>query len=726
MSHGDLRILLAAGAWWIATIGSLLLGAGPIVTIAVTIGGTLFCTYLVRRHFGRGKQIKYWTPTLLVIIAAVLLASGVTTAHEHLAKQGTLPSLIQAKAVVTIRGTIESYPNPAGDKVLVTMSVDEVEGRGEISTGYSTVMLVGKESLRELNLQETVSVLVRLEPTDRGSQTASWATVLAEPVLLKEAGPVSRWIAMRADAMMGHLSEELPQVRGLVPGLAIGDDSEIPEAHEDALAAVNLTHLTAVSGAHVSMICSIVLNLIGRKHRLLAVLGAAGVLGALILATGAQPSVMRAGVMGVVVLAGVWMRRPSSALPALGVSIVVLLATDPYLALAYGFILSVVSTAAIITWTRQVTALLAPVFTVPGANLLAVPIVAHLACAPIILMLSDTASLWSALANALVAPVVPAGTVFALAALICAPFPLLGPLLAWLAARCVSWIDIVAGELALWPGSGLPGELVILVYLVVLLLAWLLTYHRRTAYVVAAAGLGAMSMRFLPSSTPDWDIVACDVGQGAATLFRHRDTTYLVDTGTKGEGLEDCLKDSGAHVDVLILTHLHDDHAGEADLVIAGGTREVWVGPGIGPQLPRWDDVQVREVKAGDSPEGIDILWPERERNCTSSSCENDQSLVIKVDLGQTLLIPGDIELMAQSRLARADISSDIVLIPHHGSPVQDPEFARALGAHLAILSYGENSYGHPAPATIDLYATYGEIRTTEGGHIFLKIDDTK
>ncbi|MGO1623017.1 ComEC/Rec2 family competence protein [Flaviflexus sp.] len=734
MTHGDVRILLAAGAWWVATIGVLLEGAGFTITVSILVGGLVFVISFIRKHIGKGKgeAIIYWWPTLVVVVLSAILASGVVAAHNHLGNRGILSDLISAKAVVTVQGEIASYPNPAGDQILRTLSIEHVEGRGQVSGSYSSVTLLGGDNLADFNLHETVDVLVRLEPTDPGSREVAWATVLRGPTLIEEADPVSRWIANRAAVLDEYLEDESPAVRGLVPGVAIGDDSGIPEEDGDALAAVNLTHLTAVSGSHVSMITAIVLGIVGRKRKVLAVTAAAGVLGVLVLATGAQPSVMRAAVMGVVVLAGVWMRRPASALPALGASIILLLAVEPTLALAYGFILSVVSTAAIIVFSAPASALLAPVLTVPGANLLAVPVVAHLACSPIILLLTDTASLWSALANAVVAPVVPIGTILALGAIIAAPVPYVGQALGWMAARCVSWIDIVAGEMSGWWGSGIDGRLVIVVYAGILLLAWPIVHLgvKKRTLGIGALGIAVLYgvWRLLPTQVPDWDIVQCDVGQGAATLFKHEGAVYLVDTGTEDERLGECLDAAGTHVDIVVLTHMHADHAGNLDTALSRGAQEIWVGPGITPEV-EWQiadsgtNVPIRELRAGDNAEGIEILWPDSQRNCYDDACINNQSLVLRVSLGQTLLIPGDLETDAQRTLSGREIAADIVLVPHHGSSKQDDGFALAVGAETALLSYGENTYGHPAPSTIDLYSQYGNVLATEDGDIFIKFE---
>lgn len=726
MTHGDLRVLLAAAAWWLSTVVALLEGMGLVVTVVVAAAGATLVTSMALGHANRGRLLRFWMPTLLVVAVAMLCAAGVTAAHDHAARSGILADLASARATATIRGTVASYPNPAGERVLRRLRVETVEGRGQVSRAHASVMLLGDEELSRLNLDETIIVDVRLEPQGRASREIAWATVIGRATVVEPAGPLSRWIAVRASHMMGHLADETPQVQGLVPGLAIGDDSRIPEDRGEALAAVNLTHLTAVSGAHVSMVCAIALALVGRRRRLLSVAVAGGVLFSLIVATGAQPSVMRAGVMGVVVLGAVWLRRPSSALPALGVSIVVLLALEPTLALAYGFVLSVVSTAAIIAWARPAAGLLAPLVTIPGANLLAVPLVAHVACAPIILLLTDTASVWSALANALVAPVVPAGTVFALCALLLAGTPA-GPILAWLAARCVSWIDIVAGSVSQWPGSGIDGRLVLALYAAILFSSWLIVSRGVRRLWIAAAAVGVAAARLVSPAMGEWSVIQCDVGQGAATLFRLDGRVFLVDTGPSDGRLEDCLQRARARVDVLILTHLHADHAGNLDGALRHGVAEVWVGPGMtDPVAQLGVTVPIIERSAGDSEFGVDTLWPDRDVPCYDESCENNQSLVVRANLGQTLLVTGDIERETQQVLARRDIAADIVLIPHHGSPNQDESFAQSAGAATALLSYGDNTYGHPAPSTIDLYAAFGTILATAEGDIVLHIDGSE
>ena len=67
---------------------------------------------------------------------------------------------------------------------------------------------------------------------------------------------------------------------------------------------------------------------------------------------------------------------------------------------------------------------------------------------------------------------------------------------------------------------------------------------------------------------------------------------------------------------------------------------------------------------------------------------------------GRTLLLTGDIEVEAQQAMVRAgvDLRADVLKVPHHGSPYQDPGFLRAARASVAVVSVGAgNDYGHPS-----------------------------
>lgn len=718
MTHGDLRLVFCAAAFWLSTLSTLVLGLGPVLALAACMLGALYGSLLIQRHLG-GHIIRYWAPTAALLLAAALSACLMTAAHLALERRGELLGVIERGGTAVIEGRIASYPLGKGSTV--RMSVDRVRVGEKESQAHASVYLTG--DVAGMGVGDIVRARVSLEGTSLGRELA-WARIRTAS-RIRPASPVERWIAGREERLLENLVNVPQAALGLVPGLAIGDDSRLTEESLEAMKRVSLTHLTAVSGQHVSMVCALIVGLIGLRRRRLAVLGAAATLGLLVVGTAAQPSVLRAAVMGGAILASLWLRRPASALPALGLSIILLLAVDPRLACSYGFVLSVLATGGIVLGSGPATVLLAAGLPLPLANLLAVPLVAHLACAPVLALLSDGASLWSAAANALSAPVIPAATIASLGALLAAPVPLIGPMLAVIAGYLTTWVDIVARTLASWPGSHLAAEAVVAGYLGLFGACYLAARFRIPVLLTGAVGGLAFLASGARGPVEGWTIVQCDVGQGAASLVDDGERIYLVDTGMADARLPECLEHAGASVDVLVLTHLHADHAGRAQWVDEHyDLAEVWVAPGMSREARTLVDAPVIELRSGDHRGPFDILWPDGEAECFSDSCQNNQSLVLLAHLGQTYLITGDLEVEAQSALARRDVAADVALIAHHGSPRQDPAFAEAVGASLALLSVGPNTYGHPSPRTIELYERFGEVWSTwELGDIFLRLD---
>jgi competence protein ComEC len=66
------------------------------------------------------------------------------------------------------------------------------------------------------------------------------------------------------------------------------------------------------------------------------------------------------------------------------------------------------------------------------------------------------------------------------------------------------------------------------------------------------------------------------------------------------------------------------------------------------------------------------------------------------------------------------DLTADVLKVPHHGAATSLPEFFDAVGADVAIVPVGENTYGHPVPSTLDaIEASGSEIwRTDQRGTV--------
>ncbi|MGI9136123.1 MAG: ComEC/Rec2 family competence protein, partial [Candidatus Nanopelagicales bacterium] len=116
------------------------------------------------------------------------------------------------------------------------------------------------------------------------------------------------------------------------------------------------------------------------------------------------------------------------------------------------------------------------------------------------------------------------------------------------------------------------------------------------------------------------------------------------------------------------------------------------------------------------------VLWPRR--RIESGSVPNNASVVLHVTVDSvSLLLTGDIEPEAQAAIISAEpaLRVDVMKVPHHGSRYQDPRLAEWSQARVALISSGEgNSYGHPAPETVEAWQCAGALvaRTDTGGDL--------
>lgn len=90
----------------------------------------------------------------------------------------------------------------------------------------------------------------------------------------------------------------------------------------------------------------------------------------------------------------------------------------------------------------------------------------------------------------------------------------------------------------------------------------------------------------------------------------------------------------------------------------------------------------------------------------------NDRSCLLRVSGDrESLLLTGDIEREAERWLVRnADVSADVVLVPHHGSATSStPAFVEATGAGTAVVSAGFlNRWDHPRPEVVARWQAAG------------------
>ncbi len=275
--------------------------------------------------------------------------------------------------------------------------------------------------------------------------------------------------------------------------------------------------------------------------------------------------------------------------------------------------------------------------------------------------------------------------------------PLIQPLIGYLLSGLIRGLYIVRNSSLLRLEMPSPAALT-LVTIYLLWFTWLLLrekekwwkkWKKRGVWVLVA-GLILSSLTLTYDREMQKGVIFFDVGQGDASLIiTPNGKTILIDTGRE-EALLRKLRSLGVgEVDILILSHLDDDHSALVDRI---PHRELYVPVGIpiGNPLRRGDQLALDGVV-------VDVLHPKR-----AGGDENDQSLVLLIEsYGRRVLYTGDI---GEAVLGTIDATLvDVLKFPHHGAAGSLHAGALdRLQPLVTILSVGRNHYGHPSPRVIE------------------------
>jgi competence protein ComEC len=740
----DLRLVVPAAATWAA---AALAAHHPLLPLVLALPLLLLAA---RR------------PAHVAVAAAALAcvaAATVATTARAATRAGPLAALARDRAVVTLDLTVTGDPRPLTGRVVGAQRVADLA----VVPTRAERLLAGDRALR---LRRPVTVFAplrgwsarlpgerlrvtgRLRASPRRDDPPSFEPY-GTPSRLRRA-PLPDRVAGRLRAGLRAASDVLPpDARGLLPGLVVGDTSRLDPALREEFRRTGLTHLVAVSGQNVAVLLAALL-LVARRAgvgpRAAAVAGAVALAFFVVLAR-PSPSVLRAATMGGLGLVATVTGRERAALRLLAAAVLFLVLLDPSLAASLGFALSTAATAGLLVLGPPWRARLAG--RVPGwlADLVATPLAALVACAPLLAAAFGRISLVAVPANVAAAPAVAPATVLGVAAAALAPVSLpLARAVAWLAGVPTGWLvrvahygaTVPAGQLAVPTGAAGAAIAVLLIGAAVAAVR-----HRATRHLTATAAVAALLAGSLAGQVvrgwppPGWRLVACDVGQGDALVVRAGRANVVVDTGPDPIAADRCLRDLGVtRIAAVVLTHFHADHVEGLPGALRGRrAREVVAGPLDEPaderaRVAAWTAARrlpVRVAALGErwavGTATFDVLGPETAFHGTDSD-PNNSSLVLRVALpGLVLLLTGDVEEPAQlAVLARApDLRADVLKVPHHGSAKQTAEFLDATGAAAAIVSAGrDNPYGHPAPATLDALAGEGmrTFRTDRDGDV--------
>ena len=255
----------------------------------------------------------------------------------------------------------------------------------------------------------------------------------------------------------------------ILSGVVLGEDTGLSEELRDRFRAAGLYHLLAVSGQNVALVAggALVLAWLLGIPRLPAQFGALAAVGAYVLAVGAQPSVVRAGVAGALASLAWITARAADRWHFLLVGAIVLLAWNPYTLLDVGFQFSFAAVIAIFVLVPRFERFLEgyPLGR-PLRLVVAVSAACGLATAPIAWLHFHSLQLLTVPANVLAAPAVAPLLGLALATAAAAPMSAgAAAALAWLNGWCAAYLAAVARVVGSLPIAQIESTRVLLALL---------------------------------------------------------------------------------------------------------------------------------------------------------------------------------------------------------------------------------------------------------------------
>ena len=579
-------------------------------------------------------------------------------------------------------------------------------------------------------------------------------------------GDALRWLPQRAGKAFREKVAAIwddPRVSGFLTAELTGDKSAMDDGDYLAMQETGLAHLFAVSGLHCAFLVTLLALLISRRQRLLCAVTIPLLLFYMVM-VGMSPSVVRACIMQIFLLIAPLFRRGSDPLTSLAAALLVILLCNPFAAASVSLQLSFSATLGMVLLSPRLYKLLAGWYKGKCRPLRAALcfVAANLSATLSAVVFTAPLTAWYFRIFVLVAPLssllaVPAAGWSFMAAFVTV---LLG--FVWLPmASLLGWISWALVRYILWIANGMMSWRYHAVYFTnPYLIYWLLFLY--AAFIGCAATpdgkrkyLLASALSVLTLTAAIWvnrqdyqygvlTALTLDVGQGESVILTSGGETALVDCGSSNSykdpgGLAaDTLHSMGVReLSAVVVTHYHADHTNGLYEVL----RRIPVQTIYLPDIE--DEYGVRERLVSLAEEkGAQVTYVTKETADTlgdtiltiyppvqSGGDLNELGLTALASAGDfDLLITGDMSGSTEKKLVEtyALPNIEVLVVSHHGSRYSSNiRFLKAVTPEAAVISVGDNNYGHPSEETLQrLLAIGADIwRTDQQGTIRITVN---
>ncbi len=367
------------------------------------------------------------------VIAICLLLLCLSFYNNYTARINTCKNLYKDKATIT--GVVTNFSYKHEDSVLYYVEITDSTIPQTIGT---TALLYGYNLSAAQGM--TVKIDVRLSFIEDSYSFYSNGIYLKGYVdkvhCLKDLPSTKNYLGKLRKNIRNIIFENLPyDISTTINGLTVGDRSYEEDSFYAAVKNCGVTHVMVVSGMHMTIVCGSFYQLLKflKCPPLVSSLSTLAVTLGFMALCGFTPSVIRSGVMYIIILVGYLLHRDPDALNSLSVAFVIMMINNPFLICNVGFLLSVTSTAGIIVlnplmlklirinkWKSKLLRII--------AELVTVTISAQIATLPICLYFFGWISPWAILVNILISHAVTVAVVSAFIGIILFTVPFFQPL----------------------------------------------------------------------------------------------------------------------------------------------------------------------------------------------------------------------------------------------------------------------------------------------------------
>lgn len=558
------------------------------------------------------------------------------------------------------------------------------------------------------------------------------------------------------DTINGTLTDE---EGNLLLAILLGDKDKLSEDIQESFKTSNLSHMLAVSGAHVSYIIlglTYVLqnSIIGKKNgKIVCII----FLLAFMAITNFTPSVTRACIMAILTLFSGIIYRKSDVYTNISVAALITLIFNPYGLLDLGFQLSYGGTIGIIIFIKRIQEKKSNSKVINYIKQMAlVSIYANIIIIPIMMYHFNTVSFTFIISNIMASPIlgiiVITGFLFIITSITVKP---LTRLIAIFIKPILSILIKISQICSKLPFSNIlvvtPYMFNVISYYAIILYC-IKSKKNNKCKIIICLLIVLILINFIIYIFPQkLRIFFIDVGQGDSTLIITPDKkTVLIDGGGSdsfdvGEKvlLPYLLDRRILKVDYVLISHFDTDHCGgiltimekvKVKNIIISEQAEHSENYERFKKLMIHKKIRLIEVKKGDKIKigrysEFKILFPTS--RLLSENPLNNNSIVAQFNYNNfKMLFTGDIEKLAEQQILKAEkaeIRADILKVAHHGSKTSSiPEFIKAVKPKIALIGVGKNNtFGHPNQQTIkNLENIKCRIyRTDLQGEIIIRID---